>query len=110
MPGGVGFQHQRFEATPTKGLDRREPLAFQPNLTFTDDGQREMCERREITRRAERPLLGHHGKNVPFEHLDETQHDIASDPRVAERQYVRSQREHGADLFGRELVADSHRM
>ena len=106
----LGFQHQRLEATPTKGLDGREPLAFQPNLTFADDGQGEMCERREVARRAERALLGHDGENVPLEHLDEPQHDVASDPRVAEREYVRSQREHGADLLGRELVADRHRM
>jgi len=29
---------------------------------------------------------------------------------VAEREDVRSQREHGADLLGRELVSDRHRM
>jgi hypothetical protein len=55
-------------------------------------------------------LLGHHGKDVPFEHFHEPQHDVASDPRVAERQDMGSQRLHGADLLGRELVADSHRM
>ena len=106
----LGFQHQRFEATPTKGLDGREPLALQPNLTFADHGKGEMCERREVTRSAERPLLGHDGEDVPLEHFHEPQHDVASDPRVAERQDVRSQRQHGADLLGRELVPDRHRM
>jgi len=55
-------------------------------------------------------LLGHDGKDVHLEHLDETQHDVAPDPRVTERQDVRSQREHGSDLLGRELVSDRHRM
>ena len=69
-----------------------------------------MCERCEVTRSAELPLLGHDGKKVPLEHLDEPQHNFASDPRVAERENVRSERQHGADLHGRELVPDRHCM
>ena len=106
----LGLQHQRFEATAAKGLDGREPLARQADLAFPDDGKGEMREWCEVTRSAERTLLGHDGKDVPLEHLDEPQHDFAPDTRVAEREDVGSQREHGADLLGRELVSDRDRM
>ncbi len=48
----LGFERQRLEATPTKGLDGREPLARQPDLALADDGKGEMRERREVARRA----------------------------------------------------------
>jgi len=55
-------------------------------------------------------LLGHDGKDVVVEHLDESQHDNASDPRVAERQDVRTQREHGPDFLCGQFISDRHRV
>ena len=79
----------------------RETFASQPDLTLTDDGKSEVCQRCEVTRRTERSLFGHDGKDVRFEHLDESQHDVASDSGVAERQDVRPQRKHGPDFLVR---------
>jgi hypothetical protein len=76
----LGLEHHRLEATAMKGPDGREPFARQPYLTFAYDGEGEMCERSEVTRRAERALFGHDGGKVSLEHLDEPQHDLASDP------------------------------
>ena len=104
------FEHQGLETETTEGLDRRESLAGQPDVTLSDDGKGEMREGCEIARGAERALLRHDGQQIALEHLHETKHHLAPHARVPERQHVRPERQHRPDLLGGELVADGDRV
>ena len=86
----------------------RQPLAAQVHLAFADHGQRQVGERGQVARGAERALLGHDGEDVVLEHLDKARHDLAPHPGLAEGEDVCPQGQHRPDLLGRELVADGH--
>ena len=106
----LGLQHEWRETAATKRRQGRHPLACEPHLPLADHRQGEVGEGGEVARGAERALFGHDGEDVPAEHLDEPQHHLASDPRVAESEHVRPQGEHGPHLLGGKLVADGDRV
>ena len=75
-------------------------------LAAADEREREVRERGQVARRAERTLLGHDGDQVAVQHLDHALDDLGADARVPEREHVRAEQQHRARLLARERRPD----
>ena len=85
-------------------------VAVHEQLAAADEREREVRERRQVARRAERSLLGHDGDQVAVQHLDHPLDDLGAHARVPEREHVRAEQQHRARLLARERRSDGGRV
>ena len=106
----LGLEDERLEAGLAQGADRRHDRATDLDLAEPDERQRQVRERREITRRADAALLRHDRMDAPAEQLEQAIDDERPAAAVAERQGVRAQDEHRPDDLARERRPDAGRV
>ncbi len=101
---------ERLEAGARQRAGRRFRTVAGQHPAEAEQRQREARERREVTRRAERPLLGHRRDQVAVQHLDHPLDHLDAHAGVAERKHMGAQREHRAGLGAREVGTDRGRV
>ena len=90
-------QPHRFEPDAAECLGAVDQLAVDDGLPFADERQREMRERREISRRADRAAGGHARQHAAVQALEQQLDRLDPRARVALRERVRAQQHRGAN-------------
>ena len=101
------LQLHGLETDPRERVRARQPLAVDPRLPFADERQREMRERREVARGADRATARHDRQHASVEEREEQLDGLDPGPRVSLRQRVRAQEHRRADDLGGIRVADT---
>jgi len=118
-PGGPGIGHEQRGETRLRlgSVDERETfLGFQRNrlrdlhVAFTDHGQREMRQRRQIAGRTHTALRRHARMYAAIEHVDQQLGDHRSHAAGPAQQHVRPEQHHGAHRVRRQRVANARRV
>ena len=104
----LGQQMVGLDAGPRHGLGPGELLPLIPGFPPAQDHQGHMGQRRQIARRAQGALAGHHGGHALVEHVQQALDELPADAGVALDQSVGPQEHHGPDHFLREGVAHGH--
>ena len=65
------MQHDRLEADRSERVAAAQQAAVDPGIALADEGQREVCERGEITAGAHRASARHHREHATVQALDE---------------------------------------
>ena len=78
-----------------------------PGLPLADEWQRQVRERREVTRRADAALRRDRGMNLPVEHIDKQLGEHRTHAAGPANEDVRAQQHHGAHGVLRERLPDT---
>jgi hypothetical protein len=91
-------------------LATREQLVAHPGAAFADQREREMCERREVPARPDRPSARNFWQDVLLETVDEQLDHLDPGPGIPLRERVRAHQHRGAHDVPRVRLADPARM
>ncbi len=104
------LQLHGLETHPRERVRSGQPLAVEPRLSFADERQREMRQRREVARGADRATARHDRQNASVKEREEQLHSLDPSPRVPFRQRVRAQEHRRADHLAGIRVTDPARV
>ena len=96
----LGRQRSRRQLRPGERFGSRDGLVIFEELTFADQHQRQMRQRRQIPARPDRPLRRNQWRDVAIEHLAQQFDQIRADAAVAFGQGVGPKHHHRAGGFG----------
>jgi hypothetical protein len=104
------FELDRFDSRARQRFASRHERAFETRFPFADEDEREVRERRQIARRADRSLGGNPRYDAAIEHLQKSLDDDVARAGVPERKNLRPQDDHRAHLVFAEIGADAARV
>ena len=96
-----------LETDPRERVGARQSFAFDPCLALADERQREMRERREVARGADRASARHVRQHASVEEREEQLDGLDPSPRVPLRERVRAEEHRRADDLGGIRVTDA---
>ena len=97
-----GLQDQRLETDLAQGDQGGHDRATELDLAATDERQREMGQRGEVTRGAEAPLLRHDRMNAGLEEGQQAVHEQRPAAAVPEREGIGPEQQHRPNDLARE--------
>ena len=106
----LGFERDRFEprrATHFRAFERASVLQC---FAFADQAQRQVRERREIARRADRAAARNHRQHVVVEQREQRIDQLGAHTRDAGSKAVRLEQQHAPHDRRRERLADAARV